>query len=175
MLEQFRDGFLGFFLVVGQWFSPGSDKASLEIDQLLTKENCIQIHCIMDMAWNEKLSSLVDAGIPLRFLMSAQTDDGDTLAFIRTLTFDISDYRYFFTDSIVVPRSDSIRVSGKFPQILIALRDYRRWDFTVSKDAEVCKLQAEMLPSNASRLNRNVDMTQVWGQRKVMKLVVLKE
>jgi hypothetical protein len=173
MLEPLKEGFLGFFLVLGQWLSPGTDKADIRLTALHATGQGYSVQCALVLAWNGELGALVDAGIPLRFRMSAASDAGDTLWFVRTLHFDIADYTYSFSDSSG-PNAKNASVPKKYPQILLALRDFARWNVTVSEKAATCRVEAEMLPSRAARLGRTVDMSALWGQKKIAREIALK-
>jgi hypothetical protein len=172
MFEQIGNGFLGFFLVIGHWLSPGTDKPDIDVANARRTEAGLVVQCELRPAWNEELSGLVDGGIPLRFKFCASGNSGDTICFVRTLQFDVADYSYSYADSSVCgPPVDPPPTPKKYPQVLLALRDYCRWSFVVSGETSVCRIEAELLPSHATRLNRTVDMSAVWGQRKVVKVV----
>jgi len=109
MFESAKEGFLGLFLVLGQWLSPGGDDATLRAAAQFSGDTLCVVQCALQTSWSQELSDLVDAGIPLRFRLSAMTDAGDTMVFIRTLRCDIADYTYSFCDSMVtaLPREPS--------------------------------------------------------------------
>jgi hypothetical protein len=174
MFESAKEGFLGLFLVLGQWLSPGGDDASLRAAAQFSGDTLCVIQCALQTSWSQELSDLVDAGIPLRFRLSAMSDAGDTIVFIRTLHCDIADFTYSFRDSSVtaLPREPS--ALKKYPQILLALREYARWSISVRPAASACRIEAELLPSRAERLGRTVDMSQIWGQKKIGITITLK-
>ena len=175
MLESLKEGLLGLVLVFGHWLSPGTEDASLEVRGIDTTAHAYVIECAMDMAWNPQLGELVDAGIPLRFRITATPDVGDTVRFLRLLRFDIADNHYTFADSSVRNYADTVFVSRPYPQVLLALRDFSRWRVPVSRQCNECRLEARLLRSKVSRLNRSVDMSGVWGQRSVSTVVVVDE
>jgi hypothetical protein len=175
MLEPIKEGLLGLVLVFGHWLSPGTEKASLEVEHVDTTGSAYVIECAMDVAWNPQLGELVDAGIPLRFRITATPDVGDTVRFLRVLRFDIADNHYTYADSSLRNYADTVFVSRPYPQVLLALRDFSRWRVPVSKRCNECRLEARLLRSRVSQLNRKVDMTEVWGQRSVGTVVVMQE
>jgi hypothetical protein len=124
----------------------------------------------MEMAWNKQLEQLVDAGIPLCFMIAVITDRGDSAVFYRTLKANIIDYTYSYADS----SHDVIIVSKNYPLVYLALDDFRRWKFRVAKNVTRCQVEVTLLPSRVSRLNRMVDMSDVWGQRKISAEYVFK-
>jgi hypothetical protein len=170
MFEPIKEGVLGFFLVVGLWLSPGK-KAELSVPVVRPAESGYVLQCVLDIAWNSEMGKVVDAGIPLRFKMSMYPDRGDTVAFIRSLRFDLADYSYTFTDSSIQNYADSLYRSKAYPQVLVALRDYTRWTFQAQRPLEECRVEVELLRSRAPRLNRTVDMSLIWGQRRLSTVV----
>jgi hypothetical protein len=174
MLAKFADGILGLFLFMSQWLSPGGSQEEIKIVAAQELSAGYEIVCAIDLAWNEQMTDLIDAGIPLRFRICAWSDAGDSLSFIRTLQCDIGNYTYSFCDSISQAAA-GILTSRNYAQILIALRDYTRWNVTLSKSARQCRLSAELLPSRASRLNRMVDMSEVCGCKRFQREFVKKE
>lgn len=171
MFETVRQGFTGLVLFVGQWLSPGGGEASLSVKSVKQVDSMFEVQCRMDLAWNQELENLVDAGIPLHFRISAVTDRNDSAVFFRTLNYSVIDYTYTFTDS----SAGLVVVSQKYPLVYLALEDFCRWKFRLQAQVAGCTIAAEMLPSRATRLNRMVDMTRVWGQKKVSVAFVLKK
>jgi hypothetical protein len=171
MLEPVKEGLLGFFLVLGLWLSPGTERAEIHLRDVEPVAGGYVLRCAMDIAWNEQLGELVDAGIPFRLRIGCVTDAGDTATFCRTLRCDIADYTYTFRDSSIQNFGDTVQVSKRYSQVLVALRDFTRWSFEVSASASSCRIEAELLQSTVSQLNRRVDMSQIWGQRRVSRVV----
>lgn len=167
MFESVREGFLGFFLVLSSWFSVSQGDAELMVRAVQCSDTTCAVVCAADLGWNEQMTQLVDAGIPVRFRIGITTDAADTIVFIRALQYDVADDAYRFVDSSVVASRDTVAQSKDYPQILIALRDVRRWTFLVSSRARIGHIEVSLLRSHVSRLNRTVDMTQVWGRKKL--------
>jgi len=63
-MEPLWQGFLGFALVVGNWLSPDSGAACIRVRSVERLDSCLAISCVMDLAWNDQMTQLVDAGIP---------------------------------------------------------------------------------------------------------------
>jgi hypothetical protein len=175
MFEKLADGFLGLFLFLSQWLSPGATQDEIRIAAVQEAAGGYVIFCSIDLDWNDQMTDLVDAGIPLRFRMRSWSDRGDTAVFIRTLHCDISDYSYAFTDSIMAPSGPRVELSKRHGQILIALKEYTRWDVALSRRARACHIEAELLPSTAARLNRVVDMSNICGCRRFEREFVRKD
>ena len=175
MLENVRDGLLGFVLVLSNWLSPGNRSAELDIQSITMADSGYVISCEMDIGWNRQIGELVEAGIPLRFGVSAYTDEGDTIAFLRTFQYNVTDYTYVYTDTSINNYSDTVFISKKYPQVLIGMRRCRRWSFYINRSVKTCNLKVELLPSRVARLNRIVDMSRVLGVRELAKTVVVKE
>ncbi len=175
MFEQIGNGIVGLFLFFSQWLSPGASKEEIRIAALEERTGGYVVECAIAIGWNEQMADLIDAGIPLRFRMSGFSDAKDSAVFTRTLTCDIATYTYSFVDTFLIPRPDSVRVSRSYSQALIALRDFSRWPFGFSKEAGECYLEAELLPSRASRLNRTVDMSDICGCRVFTRSLVVHE
>ncbi len=173
MVEQLRSGFLGLFLVLGQWLSPGTHYADISVSSVSKSATGYLLQCDMQIGWNQELEALVNAGIPLRFRMGAYCSGCDSLVFVRTLYFDVVKTTYYFEDNYLGRLRDSTARSDTYPQVLLALRDFTRWQFVLCRRAESCRIEVELLPSRATRLNRTVDMTAVWGQRKIAKVLVV--
>ncbi len=162
-MDPVRDGILGLLLFFTHWISPGNDQAFIKPVEISRAENHYIIECRMEIAWNRRMEQLVDAGIPLRYRMSTTSDRQDTSHFFRTLRFNVVDFTYSFSDS----SSHEVIESKKYPMILLALRDFCRWNTVVSGGTSVCRVEAEILPSHAEQLDRLVDMSRIWGREKV--------
>lgn len=173
MIEQLRTGFLGLFLVMGQWLSPGNDLADISVSSIKPTPLHYQLQCELHIGWNQELEALLNAGIPLRFRIGAFCPGCDSLVFVRELRFDVVKTNYSFTDQYEGASRDSVAQSRKYPQVLLALRDLSRWSFLICKSATDCRIEVELLPSRATRLNRTVDMSVIWGQRRISKVLVL--
>lgn len=163
-MEPLRQGLLGFILYLSHWLSPGTENATLDADfeKFLNRDSAI-IRCKMDIGWNEQMEKLVDAGIPLSFKISDYSDGTDSATFYRTLYFNVVNYTYTFEDSTKV----KVRRSQVYPMILLALRDFCRWDIVVPRNAANCRVEVHILPGRAEQLDMLVDMSRVWGRQKV--------
>ncbi|MBN1128103.1 MAG: hypothetical protein JXA71_03910 [Chitinispirillaceae bacterium] len=170
--ESIKQGVIGLLLFTGNWLSPGDDAASLAVVSMkkITPATW-KVTIKMEMPLNRRLEELVDAGIPLNFRFTAISDRADTAATIRSLRCNVVDLTYTFTDSA----STMVTTSKKYPMILLALRDFSRWEFTLPYEATACAVEAEILYSRVSQLNRSVDMSKVWGHQKLRCGFMLKD
>jgi hypothetical protein len=175
MLDNITGGVTGLILFISHWLSPSGEQASLTIADIARREGAYEISCQLKIGWNEQLADLVDAGIPMRFRFEATSDDGRAVRVLRTLQCDITDYTYRFVDSLRSPPRDSVWTSPTYRQILIAMRHFTRWTFTVDSAARQCRVEMTLLPSRAPRLNRSVDFSNVCGCKKLSKTVVIRE
>jgi hypothetical protein len=175
MFERAAEGFVGLFLFISHWLSPGVSTEEIHVAALRQAQDRLQVECAIAIDWSEQLGDLIDAGIPLRFRMAAYSDAGDTVLFVRTLRFDISSSTYAFRDTFDMPsRSpDSVNASRAYQQALIAMRDYCRWAVGLKQNTGSFYIEAVLLPSRASRLNRTVDMSNVCGCRKFTRTIVM--
>ncbi len=173
MLENITGGLAGLILFLSQWLSPAGEQASLTISDIRQNDHRFTISCQLKIGWNEQLSDLIDAGIPMRFRFSAETDDGQKLRIVRTLQCNITDYTYQYTDSLRAPSRDSAWTSDSYNQILIAMRQFTRWTFSIHQTAKECRIEAVLLPSRVSRLNRSIDVSNLCGCRKISKNVII--
>ncbi len=158
-----RDGLLGLLLFISHWLSPETGRAGIDADFIKNETQCHQFLCKFDIAWNRQLEQLVDAGIPLGFNILCSSDKSDTLQFTRTLNFDMVNFTYFFIDST----ADLIKKSENYTLVHLALRDFCKWKFSITKNASICRIEIMILPGIARELNRVVDMSRVWGQQKI--------
>lgn len=175
MLQQLTEGFLGLVLVLGNWLSPGTRDATVTLTHIDSTAAGYVVEYAMTMAWNEQLSELVDAGIPLRFRFHMISDARDTIVFVRTMRCNVVDFTYLFSDTAVHNYGSKVRNSRRYPQILLALRDYRHWTVRLSPATTICHVEAELLPSRVSQLNRSIDMSYVWGYRKVSQSIDIRQ
>ncbi|NLP02565.1 MAG: hypothetical protein GX089_08730 [Fibrobacter sp.] len=160
-----REGLLGLLLYLTHWLAPEADRASIDARFVrFIDEQTISFNCQMEIAWNKRLEQLVDAGIPLRFRIASFSDKSDTVLFYRSLFFDVVNYTYTFSDS----GGWGVQRSNPYPLIHLALRDFCRWEVKVPRDAMLCRVDVQILPSKAEQLNRMVDMSKVWGRQKVL-------
>ena len=90
---------------------------------------------------------------------------------VRSLRCNVADLTYTYLDS----SANEVKTSKKYPMILLALRDYSRLEFVVSAPATECTIEAEILYSQVSQLNRSVDMSRIWGHQKIKTTVTLAE
>jgi hypothetical protein len=176
MVEQITEGFFGLVLFVSHWLSPGVSQEEIRLAALHETGDGYVLECGIAISWSSQLADLIDAGIPLRFRMTAAGNAGDTASFVRTLRFDIATSSYAFTDTIVSgTAADSVYESRSYTQALVALRDYCRWTVLMGPGTESCRIEAKLLPSHASRLNRSVDMSDICGCRQFTRSVVFQE
>ncbi len=175
MLENFADGFLGFFMFFAHWLSPAGDQGEIRVSSVREESSRSVVECVIPFDWNERMSDLIDAGIPMRFRILSYSDAGDTVMSIRTLCCDVSEYTYLFTDSLSTPRSDSVRVSKEYRQIFRIVRDYQRVTRYFSGTASWYHIEAVLLPSRVSQMNRSIDLTDICGCRKFSRRIFAKE
>ncbi len=161
MFERLSDGLVGLLIFFSNWLSPGTNSEDIKIVAAHEFANRYSIQCMIKINWNEQMSDLIDAGIPLRFVINFFSDRGDSTTVLRTLQCDIVTYKYSFSDTIIQPPSDSVFSSKKYSQIYRALRNYCRWTCSFSKDASRFNMEAELQPSWVSHLNRSVDMSEI--------------
>jgi hypothetical protein len=123
------------------------------------------------------MADLIDAGIPLRLKMSSFCEPGGSSSFfVRTLSYDLISSSYSFADTIKTPAlKDSVFTSRRYGNAVMALRDFCRWKVCVPGAAKTVKIEAEMLPGYASRLNRTVDMSNICSFRKATRTVMVGE
>jgi hypothetical protein len=174
MLENVADGFLGFFMFFAHWLSIGNNQGEIRIVDIKQLESRTVLECVITFDWNERMNDLIDAGIPLRFRVESYSDRGDTTVSIRSLQCDISDYIYSFSDSLVVPPSASVFHSGEFNQVYRALREFQHVSRSFSQGAESFQIEAVLLPSSVSQLNRSIDMSDICGFRRFSARIVRK-
>jgi hypothetical protein len=174
MFNRIADGILGLFLFFSHWLSPGGDSDKVTIVSVRQSTGVYSVLCAISVDWNEQMKDLIDAGIPVRFHFRAFTTENDTLSCIRTLQCNVADYSYRFIDSVHGPHSDSAMTSKRFEQLLVALEKFTQWEMRIPVKAKACRIEAELLPSRATRLNQKIDMSQVCGCRLYAANLVLK-
>lgn len=164
MLEAIKQGVLGFFLFAGNWVIPSGGEAALSLQSIDRTDSLhYRVTARMDLAMSRDLETLVNAGVPLRFRFRAALDAKKELIFYRVLRFDVVSYKYAFSDS----SAGEVRRSKTYPMILLALKDFCRIQFNIPHGFQRCRIEAEILSSRVSRLNRSVDMSRIWGQRRI--------
>jgi hypothetical protein len=172
VFESIKQGVVGLLLFTGNWLSPGDDNAAIAVASMnLSSPAVWRVSVKMEMSLSRQLEELIDAGIPLNFRFTAISDKADTADIIRSLRCNVADLTYTFTDS----SSANVTTSKKYPMILLALRDFSRWEFTMPYEAVACAVEAEILYSSVSQLNRSVDMSKIWGHQKLRCGFALKE
>jgi hypothetical protein len=165
MFERFSDGVLGLFLFFTHWLSPGGDADAVRIVSLRQIPDAIVVSCQISVSWNEQMKDLIDAGIPIRFLFRTIADTKDTVSCVRTLQCDVAAYTYAYCDSMQPPRPDIAAASKRFSNLLIALDKFTQWETKVPRSCSACRVEAELLPTSATRLGRAIDLSQVCGYR----------
>jgi|GEM_PF-1348097 len=173
MLGNVADGFLGLFMFMTHWLSPGNNVGEIRVAAVNRLHSRTVFECVISFDWNSRMSDLLDAGIPVRFRVFSYSDRGDSCVSIRTLFCDVGDYTYFFTDSLKTPMFDSVYTSKSFRQVYRAVREYQRITRSVTNGAGICHIEAVLLPSHVSRLNRSVDMSDICGCRKFATRIVI--
>jgi hypothetical protein len=97
----------------------------------------------------------------MRFI--AITDKSDTVLLTRSLNCNVATLTYKFSDST----QTRVKHSKEYPMILLALKEYCCWDFDVPDSATAFTAEVEILYSSVSQLGRTVDMSQIWGRKRV--------
>lgn len=161
MFENVADGLVGLFMFFSNWISPAPETGEVRILDALETDSLYRIECGIKIKWNEQMSDIMDAGIPLRIYVVSYSDKGDSLSFIRTLSCDISNYKYSFTDSL--KNVDSVYTSEEYRQVFKAVKQYSRWESYFSKDANSFHMEVNLLPSHVSQLNRVIDLSEMCG------------
>ena len=175
MLENVADGFLGLFMFFAHWLSPGDDQGEIKIAAVRELPTRSVIECVITFDWNNRMSDLIDAGIPMRFRILSYSDIGDTTLSIRTFFCDVGDYSYYFSDSLIIPPADSVFISRKYGQIYRALREYRKVQRSFTNTASSFHIEAVLLTSKVSQLNRSIDMSDICGCRKFATRIIRKK
>ena len=175
MLENVADGFLGLFMFFAHWLSVGSDEGEIRIAAVKELQTGTVLECVISFDWNERMNDLIDAGIPLLFRIESLSDLGDTTISIRALRCDVSDYTYSFVDSVIIPPAENVFRSRDFHQIYRALREYRHVTRSFSKGSSSFQMEAVLLPSTVSQLNRSIDMSDILGSRKFSTRIIRKD
>lgn len=165
MFNRIADGILGLFLFFSHWLSPGGDSDRVTVVSVRQLTGVYSVLCAISVDWNEQMKDLIDAGIPVRFNFRAFTTENDTFSCIRTLQCNVADYSYKFLDSVRCFRADTVMASKRFEQVLIALEKFSQWEMRIPLSAKACRIEAELLPSRAPRLNQKIDMSNVCGCR----------
>ncbi|MBN1307381.1 MAG: hypothetical protein JXA18_05655 [Chitinispirillaceae bacterium] len=172
MLENIADGFLGLFMFFSHWLSPGVDRGEIRIEAFRELKTRTVLECVILFEWNERMSDLIDAGIPLRFRVLSYSDRGDSTLSVRTLFCDVGEYTYYISDSLIIPAGDSVYVSKAHRQLYRALRDYRNLRRSFTRSASYFQIEAVLLPSRVSHLNRSIDMSDICGCRRFATRVI---
>jgi len=165
VLDNIADGFLGLFMFLTQWLSPHSSDGEIRIAAVRELTAVTAVECVISIEWNDRMSDLLDAGIPVSFAIMSYSDKGDTVRSIRTLSCDVADYTYMISDSLL-NGADSVYTSKKIPQIFRAVKLYQRFERTFSRDASILHVEAVLLPSRVNRLNRSIDLSEICDCRK---------
>lgn len=164
MFASLKQGITGLLLFASNMFLPPGEQAALSVKNVTpVHDNKYEVTLKMDMHVNERLEQLIDAGVPLRFRFMIISDRKDTVSFYRVLKYQVIDYTYTYTDSM----DGYIQKSEDFPMILLALKSFSKITIMIAQSTQSCKVEADILPSRVSRLNRTVDMSNIWGQRNV--------
>jgi hypothetical protein len=174
MLENVADGFLGLFMFFAHWLSPGDDQGEIRIAAVEELKGRTALECVISFDWNSRMSDLVDAGIPLRLRILSYSNRGDTTLSVRSFICDVREYTYYFSDSLIVPVCDSVYVSRTYRQLYRALREYKRVPRSFTSTATSFHVEAVLLPSRVSQMNRSIDMSDICGFRKLSTKIIRK-
>jgi hypothetical protein len=162
--ESIKQGVLGLLLFAGNWVMPENDAAVLKVESIRrVAPSAYHVTLTLSMSLNQQLEQLIDAGVPLNFRFSAISDRADTVCCLRSLRCNVADLTYFFSDS----SHGTVVTSPSYPMVLLALRDFTKWEFNLPLNATACRAEAEIRESRVSQLNRTVDMSRIWGHQKV--------
>lgn len=174
MLKTVTDGLIGLFMFFSHWFSPGTDVGEIKVMGFEEAGNKYRVAWTITVDLNEQMNNIIDAGIPLRFMIKASSDAGDTIVSIRTLWCDISQYTYAFSDSLKKSPRDSVYRSQDYAHIYKALKSYCAMTSDFSRDSRQFYLEAEILPSRVSQLGRTIEMSDICGVRKLSRQFIRK-
>jgi hypothetical protein len=163
-LETLKQGIMGLTLFAGNWFLPANENASLAVASInQNQSSAYHVTIKMNLALNRQLEELIDAGVPLNMRFIAITDKSDTVLLTRSLNCNVATLTYKFSDST----QTRVKHSKEYPMILLALKEYCCWDFDVPDSATAFTAEVEILYSSVSQLGRTVDMSQIWGRKRV--------
>ncbi|MBN2035341.1 MAG: hypothetical protein JW768_01235 [Chitinispirillaceae bacterium] len=169
IFESIKQGVVGLLLFTGNWILPPDDNATLALVSADKGGAQWVVVVRMEIDLNRQLEQLIDAGVPLNFRFTAVSDNNDTVSMVRSLRCNVADLTYSFSDSL----DTAVTVSRSYPMILLAMRDFARWKFRMPGKASACDVEAEILYSRVSQLDRSVDMSRIWGHQKLQKSFTL--
>jgi hypothetical protein len=169
MLNELKDGAIGLALFISQWISIGGSAPAITLESVAYVNKQVVINSSISFTVKDQFTDLLDAGIPVRLRVSIISDVEDTITLLRTLTCKLSDYTYTIIDSSIGMKPSYVYVSKKYSQAIVALHDYAQFSMVVSSTATSIKIEATLLQSRASQLNRIVDMSQLFGFQKLSK------
>lgn len=175
MLQNVADGFLGLFMFFAHWLSPGDDQGEIKVAAVRELHGRAVLECVIAFDWNNRMSDLVDAGIPMRLRIFSCSNLGDTIISIRSFICDVSAYDYYICDSLVAPPSDGVYLSKRHRQLYGALREFQRVSRSFDTASSSIHFEAVLLPSRVSQMNRSIDISDICGFRKLSTKIIRKE
>jgi hypothetical protein len=164
-MDFFR-GIAGLFLYIGSLFVPVGE-SRLEIRAINLDDGAhYLIRTAFEFQWNDNLTDIVNAGIPITMRHSVRFDRQRQDVY-RILRKPVSQRHYFVIDSVPGTGRAAASVSSQsFPNIPVALRHFRQIDWEIDNSARTLDFSVEIMNSFVPSMEIYVDISPLFGGRR---------
>jgi len=163
----FFQSIAGFFLYLGSLAVP-VEESNLELRILSGDEQNIRVKSTFEFQWNDKSTEIVNSAIPITIKYTNKAG-GEKQELYKILRKPINEKEYFVIDS-----SAYARFEKTYPNIQLALRNFKQIEWEIPLNSEKIDLTAEIENSFVPSMNLYVDISPIFGGNKFVRKISIK-
>jgi len=155
----------GFFLYIGSLVAPVSE-SSLDLRMLSPTAENLRVKSVFEFAWDDKSTDIVNSAIPVKIKYTMRAG-GERQELYKILRKAISESDFSVIDS-TADGNISLRT---YPNIQLALRNFRQIEWEIPLSSERIDLSAEVEKSFVPSMNLYVDISPIFGGSKFVRKI----
>jgi hypothetical protein len=167
---EFFKGIAGFFLYLGTLVAPTSE-SNLSVKTLYSDDaQYYRIRTVFEFNWDENSTEIVNSGISIvvKYSCKAGRKKQELYRILRKPVFQKD---YFVIDSL----PDGQTISKSFPNIPLALRNFKQIEWLVSVSVKKLDFSAEIENSFVPSMDLYVDISPIFGGKRFDRKVNIEE
>ena len=161
----------GFFLYIGSLVAPVSE-SSLDLRMLSPTAENLRVKSVFEFAWDDKSTDIVNSAIPVKIKYTMRAG-GERQELYKILRKAISESDFSVIDSIpnTAGTADGNVSVRTYPNIQLALRNFRQIEWEIPLSSERIDLTAEVEKSFVPSMNLYVDISPIFGGSKFVRKI----
>lgn len=164
----FFKGIAGFFLYLGSLAVP-IEESNLQLRIFPAENEIIKVRSDFEFQWNDKSTEIVNSAIPINIKYTNKAG-GEKQELYKILRKPINESQYFVIDS-----TKNKKTEKTYPNIQLALRNFRQVEWEIPHNAEKIDLTAEVEKSFVPSMNIFVDISPIFGGSKFVRKIPVKK